>query len=26
VWGATGRILHSFLEALRAAGWTHEEG
>jgi 8-oxo-dGTP pyrophosphatase MutT (NUDIX family) len=26
VWGATGRILHGFLEALRAAGWTHEEG
>ncbi len=21
VWGATGRIVHAFLEALRGAGW-----
>jgi 8-oxo-dGTP pyrophosphatase MutT (NUDIX family) len=26
VWGATGRILHGFLEALREGGWTPEEG
>ncbi|HEX2030829.1 MAG TPA: CoA pyrophosphatase [Actinomycetota bacterium] len=24
VWGATGRIVHSFLKALRAGGWTEE--
>ncbi len=24
VWGATGRIVHAFLEALRAGGWTEE--
>lgn len=24
VWGATGRIVHSFLQALRAGGWTEE--
>ena len=24
VWGATGRIVHSFLEALRAGGWIEE--
>jgi 8-oxo-dGTP pyrophosphatase MutT (NUDIX family) len=26
VWGATGRILHAFLAALRAGGWSPEEG
>jgi 8-oxo-dGTP pyrophosphatase MutT (NUDIX family) len=26
IWGATGRILHGFLEALRAGGWDAEEG
>ena len=26
VWGATGRILHGFLESLRAGGWAPEEG
>jgi 8-oxo-dGTP pyrophosphatase MutT (NUDIX family) len=26
VWGATGRILHGFLELLRAGGWAPEEG
>ena len=26
VWGATGRIMHSFLEALRQAGWQGGEG
>lgn len=24
VWGATGRIVHSFLQALRAGGWREE--
>ncbi len=24
VWGATGRIVHAFLEALRVGGWTEE--
>jgi hypothetical protein len=24
VWGATGRIVHSFLEALRHGGWMKE--
>jgi 8-oxo-dGTP pyrophosphatase MutT (NUDIX family) len=25
VWGATGRIVHAFLEKLRAGGWSPEE-
>jgi hypothetical protein len=24
VWGATGRIMHAFLEALRSGGWSAE--